>query len=245
MTQPHELARAIAALINSSPRSPSLAEIEALIQTHRDTEAAPLFHAAAGLDVTNDSGNAGDGMIWRFVDGTQTLFAGVFDAGGVGGVSPVNPPMVAVHIAPDGSMWQREGTISCVDLEMMDVKFTPPFQVDRIDPANLVAVLGKAPDGRDAYWAGPPSTTFEGRDATILHADPFVLISLPREDAVPVSNASNGACIQPNRLFVRWYDDETDCVRLELVPSWGMAQALAPEKYAALMQARRTGEVNA
>ena len=191
-----ELAAAIAALINAKPRSPTLAEIEALIQTHRDAEAAPLFHAVAGLDVPNDPGNADDGMIWRFANETQTLFAGVFDA----------------H----------------------------HFQVDSIDPTNLVTVLGKAPNGRDAYWAGPPRIEYEWLDVTILHADPFVLMSLPNSQAV---RAINGCYIQPNRLFVRWYDDETDCVRLELVPSWGLARALAPEKYAALMQALHATKV--
>jgi len=112
----------------------------------------------------------------------------------------------------------------------------PLVDVYRIEPDKLREALGKTPESPRARWAGPPSIEIEGGVLSIYYADPLCLMCPPDGKAV---RTINGSLIHPNQLYVRWYDDEHDQVRLEPVPSWGAAKALSPHVYDALMTARQ------
>mgnify|MGYP001106606354 CR=1 FL=1 len=214
MKTPHELARAISALINSKPRSPTIEELEGVIGEHIAVD--------DGADTSSATGE------WRWKPVTLKLDENTRHVW-LGGDAPKPQPWAP---SGDGVKLHSCGAMSG----------GPLVDVYRIEPGKLREALGKTPESPRARWAGPPSIEIEGGVLSIYYADPLCLMCPPDGKAV---RTINGSLIHPNQLYVRWYDDEHDQVRLEPVPSWGAAKALSPHVYDALMTARLHERVQA
>lgn len=130
----------------------------------------------------------------------------------------------------------------------MDQGFLAVIKVKRIPVKRFMQVFGKEPNSWKPHWAGPDLAGFEDfpcegngfqeplHQPIVFHADPLVLIYW--RDGRTRRQKRDG--VRPPlspKLFVRWYCAEMDEIRMEIVPSWAMAGALAPEHWKALTSA--------
>lgn len=239
MKTPHELACAISALINSKPRSPTIEELEGVIGEH------------IAVDDGADTSSATREWRWKHFPPRGLAKVSLEDTGWIDFTPAADPPVTVkldekakrvwfggIAAQEPGSWDPPNGTATLISL--WGSIGEPNGAIYHIAPERLRDALGKTPESPRARWAGPPSVEIEGVGLSIYYADPLCLMCLPDEKAV---RAINGSLIHPNRLYVRWYDDEHDQVCLEPVPSWGAAKALSPHAYDALMQARRADQM--
>lgn len=102
-------------------------------------------------------------------------------------------------------------------------------KVEEIAPVKFMEVLG------DKLLEGVRAAEFSDHDVRIWHAAPFVLI-IPND----MSRHANGLLIKPRRMYARWYCEEYDQIKMELIKDWAVVRIIAPRHYNALMRAMNT-----